>query len=137
MKTLCSNQKEPRKNFITIKAVTLFSKHRCICSINSFFRVIFLSTKIVDLGDITSQNNKLKANLRLKSSAWEPSHFKAVLQLAPDSMLKFSLPYQSGLSYNKFYSSQIFFCFIYGAFYLNLFTQKANSEKSFTLSEEH
>ena len=28
---------------------------------------------------------------------------KAVLQLAPDSMLKFSLPYQSGLNHDNFF----------------------------------
>ena len=41
-----------------------------------------------------------------------------VLQLAPDSMLTFSLPYLSGLSFDNFYYFQIFFIFIYEAFYL-------------------
>ena len=46
--------------------------------------------------------------MRLKNSTWKPAHFKAVLQLASDSTLKFSLPYYSGLNYGNFYWFQIF-----------------------------
>ena len=110
----CNNQKEPKTFFFIIKAVNVFNECPCIYSISNFFRVISTSTKIVYLHDIVSQKNiKPNRNMRLNSSTWKPSHFKAVLQLVPDSMLKFSLPYQSGLSYDNFYWFQIFYVYIY------------------------
>ena len=63
----------------------------CLLSVSSFLGVIFTLAKFVDLHDMASQKNiKLKLKIVLKSST---SHFKAVLQLAPDSMLKVSLSY--------------------------------------------
>ena len=86
----CNNQKEPKTFFFIIKAVNVFNECPCIYSISNFFRVISTSTKIVYLHDIVSQKNiKPNRNMRLNSSTWKPSHFKAVLQLVPDSMLKF------------------------------------------------
>ena len=63
----------------------------------------------------------------LKNSTWKSSHFKAVLQLAADSMLKVSLPYYGRLSYGNFHWFQILFFFIYGAFYLNKFAENAEN----------
>ena len=99
---VCNNEKEPRTFFFIIKAVNFFNECPCICSISNFFRVIS-----------TSANIRPNRNMRLNSSTWKPSHFKAVFQLVPDSMLKFSLPYQSGLSYDNFYWFQIFYVYIY------------------------
>ena len=75
---VCNNEKEPRTFFFIIKAVNFFNECPCICSISNFFRVIS-----------TSANIRPNRNMRLNSSTWKPSHFKAVLQLVPDSMLKF------------------------------------------------
>ena len=54
MKSICNNQKEARKYFFIIKAVNFFNERSCICCISSFFRVISISAKIVDLYDIAS-----------------------------------------------------------------------------------
>ena len=62
---------------------------------------------------------------------------KAVLQLAPDSMLKFSLPYQSGLNHDNFYWFQIF-SFLYRVHFIGInFHGKQIQNFFFTLSGEH
>ena len=54
---------------------------------------------------------------------------KAVLQLAPDSMLKFSLSYYSGLCYDNFFGFR-FFSFLYRVRFIGINFRK-NSENTF------
>ena len=63
---------------------------------------------------------------------------EAVLQLAPDSMLKFSLPYQSGLCYDNFFWFQIFFSFLNRVHFIGINLHGKQIQKiSSTLSEEY